>query len=99
MESTVVSDVREIMLTMDIREALRFLEDPEHAQEHVRGQLKGHGLDLPEGNGRAPKLKGPRASKGRKTGANKCDRCGEGFKTAGGLKHHITVMHPETLKG
>lgn len=90
MESTVVSDVKEIVLTMDVREALHFLDDPERAQEHVRGQLKGHGLEVPEGNGRRRKKRGS---------ALKCDRCGKECATEPGLAVHISRMHAETLKG
>jgi len=92
MESKMVSEVQGIVLTMDIREALRFLVDSGQAQEHVRGQLVGHSIDVPEGNGR------PRKARAAKAGETKCNRCGGEFKSVSGLNHHITVMHPETLK-
>ncbi len=93
MESKAVSEVKGVTVTMDLREALRFLEDPSQAQDHVRGQLKGHGLDLPEGNGR------PRKAKAGKASGLKCNRCGKPFKHQAWLDRHIKAEHPETLKG
>jgi len=93
MEIKAVSEVQGVTLTMDVREAVRFLEDPERAQNDVRGMLKLHGMEVPEGNGR------PRKTRVAKAGETKCDRCSGEFKSPAGLAHHVTVMHPETLKG
>jgi len=93
MESKAVSEVKGITLAMDIREALRFLNDPAQAQDHVRGQLKGHGLEVPEGSDQARK-----PHRATSTGEFKCDRCGRPFTSQQGRSMHITKMHPETLK-
>jgi hypothetical protein len=85
MESRAVSEVKGVTLTMDLREAMAFLEDPGRAQDHVRGQLVGHGLEVPQGNGK-PRRKGVR-----------CDRCEKVCSTERGLQIHVARMHPETL--
>ncbi len=89
MESKAVSEVKGVTLTMDVREAVAFLEDPTRAQEHVRGQLQGHGLVVPEGNGKPGK---------KRSSALKCDRCGKECASPHGLAVHIARMHAETLK-
>jgi formylmethanofuran dehydrogenase subunit E len=104
MESKAVSEVKGVTLTMDLREAIAFLVDPERAQDHVRSQLKGHGLEVPEGNG--PVRKHYRATstgarvphRATSTGEFKCDRCGQPFTSQRGVHMHMTKMHPETLE-